>query len=49
MIGGHAKAAAISAEGLRPAADALAAVTKVQFIYRGRRYCWYWDGWRGPG
>jgi hypothetical protein len=49
MTGGHAQAAAISPEGLRPAADALAAVNKVQFIYRGRRFCWYWDGWRGPG
>jgi hypothetical protein len=49
MIGGHAQAAAISPEGLRTAADALAAVNKVQFIYRGRTHCWYYDGWHGPG
>ncbi|HEY7231769.1 MAG TPA: hypothetical protein VH558_15510 [Pseudolabrys sp.] len=34
---------------MRIAADEVAIVDKVQFIYRGRRYCWYWDGWRGPG
>jgi len=22
---------------------------KVQFIYLGRRHCWYDGGWRGPG
>src|SRR5262245_26989083 len=22
---------------------------KAQFVFRGRRYCFYWDGWRGPG
>lgn len=21
----------------------------VQYFYGGRRYCWYFDGWRGPG
>jgi hypothetical protein len=21
----------------------------VQFFFGGRRYCWYWDGWHGPG
>ena len=20
-----------------------------QFVYNGRQYCWYEDGWRGPG
>jgi len=49
MVGGRAQAAVIAPEGLGTAADAIATVDKVQFIYRGRRYCWYWDGWRGPG
>jgi hypothetical protein len=26
-----------------------ALLQETQFIFRGRRYCWYWDGWRGPG
>jgi hypothetical protein len=21
----------------------------VQFFFGGQEYCWYWDGWRGPG
>jgi len=35
--------------GLRGAAGDLNAVETVQFIWRGRRYCWYDDGWHGPG
>jgi hypothetical protein len=22
---------------------------QTQFFFGGRRYCFYWDGWRGPG
>jgi hypothetical protein len=36
-------------EGLRAAADKLASAETVQFIWNGRRYCWYPGGWRGPG
>ncbi|WP_412772788.1 hypothetical protein [Nitrobacter sp.] len=25
------------------------AIQPVQFFYGGRNYCWYDDGWRGPG
>ena len=21
----------------------------VDYLYRGRNYCWYYDGWQGPG
>jgi hypothetical protein len=31
------------------AADALNVVEQSQFIYGGRNYCWYPNGWRGPG
>jgi hypothetical protein len=27
----------------------LAVVKTAQFVWQGRRYCWYDDGWRGPG
>jgi hypothetical protein len=30
-------------------ADRLSAVEKTQFVYLGRNYCWYPDGWHGPG
>ena len=31
--------------------DGVAAVPveQVQYFYGGRQYCWYPDGWRGPG
>ena len=35
--------------GLGQAADTLTAVEKSQFYYLGRDYCWYPDGWHGPG
>jgi hypothetical protein len=32
------------------AADDLSNVVKAQAMFwGGRRYCWYFDGWRGPG
>src|ERR1043165_2476353 len=35
--------------GLGTAADGLSAIEKTQFFYLGREYCWYPDGWHGPG
>jgi hypothetical protein len=45
--------AAMLVDGLTPAADS-ALVQNVQFgplgfLFGGRNYCWYDDGWRGPG
>ena len=34
---------------LNDAAMSLNMVDKAQFIFGGRRYCWYGNGWRGPG
>ncbi len=31
------------------AADELSMVDKAQYVWGGRRYCWYDDGWKGPG
>jgi hypothetical protein len=37
-------------EGLRAALGSLDIVEKAQvFVWHGRRYCWYDDGWQGPG
>jgi hypothetical protein len=49
VIGGRSHAAVIDPNALRTAADELAAVETVQFVWGGRRYCWYNTGWRGPG
>src|SRR5436305_10116335 len=35
--------------GLGDAADRVSAIEKTQFFYGGRDYCWYPDGWHGPG
>lgn len=34
---------------LGAAADRLNLVEQTQFIFEGREYCWYDDGWHGPG
>jgi len=39
----------VAVGGVRAAAQNLNAVETVQFIWAGRNYCWYDDGWRGPG
>jgi hypothetical protein len=38
-----------SAAGIGLAIDALNVVDTVQFVYGGRRHCWYATGWKGPG
>lgn len=37
------------AAGLGIAAEAVDVSEPAQYYYAGRRYCWYPDGWRGPG
>ena len=37
-------------EGLSAALGSLDIIEKAQvFVWHGRRYCWYDDGWQGPG
>jgi hypothetical protein len=43
------KADAMPLGGLGQAADRVSAVEHTQFVYLGRNYCWYPDGWHGPG
>ena len=31
------------------AADEVSVVDQAQYVWGGRRYCWYDDGWNGPG
>ena len=37
------------AADVRDLTSAAAQVERVQFLFGGRNYCWYDDGWRGPG
>ena len=50
IMGESARAAPILSPGAtRAAADSVNIVESVQFIWAGRDYCWYDDGWHGPG
>jgi hypothetical protein len=50
IMGASVGAAPIVAPGaIRAAADSLNVVESVQFIWLGHEYCWYDDGWNGPG
>ena len=46
-VNSRAEAAPVGA--LKAVADDIAAVENVQFLFEGRRHCWYPDGWHGPG
>jgi hypothetical protein len=46
---GMAQAAPIAPQGFGPAADEQSVIEHVQFRWAGGEYCWYEDGWRGPG
>jgi hypothetical protein len=41
--------AAGTSEGMRAAANSVGIVDEAQFVYEGRRHCFYPDGWHGPG
>ena len=48
LFAGHAQAAPLF-DGLQGMAQP-SNIENVQFFFFHRhRYCWYWDGWRGPG
>ena len=50
LIGGGVEAAPIGTpHAIRTAVDGLDVIENVQFSFGGRRYCWYDDGWQGPG
>src|ERR1700704_5374355 len=49
-IGTRAEAGPLPAfGGLSAASDAVAITENVQYFFGGRNYCWYDDGWNGPG
>lgn len=48
LLPGRAEAAPIGAAGFDLAIQDNMVET-VQYVYRGRRHCWYPNGWRGPG
>jgi hypothetical protein len=50
LAGGTASIAqAVPVTPLGPEAGNAGLLQNVQFFFGGRRFCWYWDGWHGPG
>jgi hypothetical protein len=50
MSGTRTEAAGfLGSAALNDAADSIALTTNVQYYYGGRNWCWYDDGWQGPG
>ena len=55
LLGGSALGGGVSAApmngfaGLLAAEAALNPIEKTQYVWGGYDYCWYDDGWRGPG
>lgn len=51
LVGGNAQAAGVAApNGILAGIDSLNPLQNVQvYVWGGRRYCWYDDGWQGPG
>jgi hypothetical protein len=50
IMGASVGAAPMVAPGsIRGMADSLNVVERAQFIWLGHNYCWYDDGWNGPG
>jgi len=42
-------AAPVPAAGLKQAMETSSLIEKTQYFWGGRNYCWYPNGWRGPG
>jgi hypothetical protein len=50
LFAGAATAAPIPSQGsLGDVVKAQDSVELAQFVFGGRNYCWYGDGWQGPG
>ena len=50
MLSSRSEAAGLPGSGaLNSAADSVALTETVQYFYGGRNWCWYDDGWQGPG
>jgi hypothetical protein len=50
-LSGAAQAASVGAHGaaIGTAAATLNIVVHTQYVYRGRKHCWYRSGWNGAG
>ena len=50
LFGGPAGATMPGApDTMKSAVDSIAMIDNVQYVWRGQRFCFYPDGWQGPG
>jgi len=49
LVAGSAQAGLSDSAFVASLPDQLQPFEYAEFIYNGRQYCWYDDGWRGPG
>jgi len=50
VVGGSAYAMPVGSSAMKPASDAVSPIEKsALYIVEGNRYCFYFDGWHGPG
>jgi hypothetical protein len=48
-VAGIHSAAAAPLSGSATAPDVEGVMQQVDYFYNGHNYCWYYDGWQGPG
>jgi hypothetical protein len=48
-VSGNLQAASYANERIKTGLDETGLVENVQYVWQGRTYCWYDDGWQGPG
>ena len=48
-IGGHLQAAPYADGRIKSELGGAGLIQNIQYVWEGRNYCWYDDGWRGPG
>ena len=48
-LGGAGVSSALSAPASGPSSSADSAIEQAQLFWNGEEYCFYRDGWRGPG
>ena len=49
LMNASVQAATGNLDAIRAAADRLGILEDTQFVFEGRKHCWYVDGWHGPG
>jgi hypothetical protein len=48
-IGGHLQAAPYADGRIKSELGGAGLIQNIQYVWEGQNYCWYDDGWHGPG